>query len=67
MDLEDFAYQLIEQIEVVRSLRAEVTRLKDYERKYNELLNSSITHGNVMMGHLLASTLKNVERSQDGN
>ena len=38
-------------------LRAENERLKDYERKYNQLLRDNINHNNEMIATMITSCL----------
>ena len=42
----------------VAELEAENHELREYRDKYNALLDSSMKHGEAMMGHLLVATLK---------
>lgn len=53
MDIVDFAYQVIEMNERIRDLEFENNRLRRFEHDYNELLNESLAHNQVMMGNTL--------------
>lgn len=50
MNVVQFAYQVIEMQDRIDALEHEVTRLSKIEHQYNELLDSSVTHGEQMMG-----------------
>ena len=51
------AYEILDMQAEILLLRKENERLKDYENKYNKLVDESIQHGNVMMGNLLKASL----------
>jgi hypothetical protein len=53
MDIVDFAYQVIEMNEKIRELEFENERLRQYERDYHKLLNSSLSHNQEMIGNTL--------------
>jgi hypothetical protein len=53
MDIVDFAYQVIEMNERIRDLEVENERLRRFEHDYNELLNDSLAHSQVMIGNTL--------------
>lgn len=50
----DFAYQIIDMDREIQSLRRDVERLSVYERKYTDLLNSSIAAQGVSSRNMLA-------------
>lgn len=50
MHVVKFAYQVIEMQERIDCLESEVERLREYERKYREEVDTSIKHGEQMMG-----------------
>lgn len=52
------AFEIVDMYHELQALRAEVEELREYERKYRELLDSSISHGNHMMRSMLELTLK---------
>lgn len=56
--LEDIRKELTQILNENDYLRQENERLKQYERKYNELLQSNINHNNEMIGIMLTSCLK---------
>lgn len=43
-------------------LRQENERLKQYERKYNELIQGNIEHNNKLIGMMLTSCLKSEDK-----
>lgn len=53
MNVVDFAWQVIEMQRTIEAQEAELARLRRIERDYDELLSSSLRHGEVMMGNLL--------------
>ena len=53
MNVAEFASEILSMDDELHRLRAEVTRLKQVERDYIELLNSDIKHGEQMMGNVL--------------
>ena len=57
MNVIDFARQIINMEWRIEELEIENEKLKGYEKMYNELLDSSISHNHVMMGHLLNACL----------
>lgn len=53
MNIVDMAYQIIDMHEELAELRAENTRLRGYKKKYDDLLNESVQHGEQMMRNTL--------------
>lgn len=53
MDVVDFAYQIIGMDRTITAQAAELERLRGVEERYNELLSSSLKHGQHMMHNLL--------------
>jgi hypothetical protein len=53
LDIVDFAYQVIEMQNRIVDLEIENERLRKYEFDYNELLNDSLAHSQVMIGNTL--------------
>ncbi len=51
------AYEIIMMHEELIDLRAENARLRGFEKKYNDLVMSSIHHSEAMMGQLLRATI----------
>lgn len=53
MDVVDFARQIIDLDRRNRALEAEVERLANYEKKYDDLIMSSISHSSKVMSGIL--------------
>lgn len=53
-----FAQDIIDMYDELKFLRARVARLEDFERKYNELLDQGLRHGEQMMGGWLNLLMK---------
>ena len=53
------AYETIEMHEELVDLRAQVIELKEYRKRYFDLLDSSIKHSEKMMSKLVISLLDN--------
>jgi hypothetical protein len=53
MDIVDFAYQVIEMKQRISNLEFENNRLRRIEHEYNELLNESLAHNQVMIDNTL--------------
>jgi len=51
------AFEIVEMHYKILEMESEIERLRDIEAKYNALLDSSVKHGEAMMGHLLRATL----------
>ncbi len=54
----DMARSILEMQERIRELEYEVARLRDYEAKYNDLLNSSIEHSEKNMAGIFEMGMK---------
>jgi hypothetical protein len=53
IDVVDLAYQIIGMDRTITAQAAELERLRGVEERYNELLSSSLKHGQHMMHNLL--------------
>ena len=66
-----FAEDIMQMQYELESLRYEVEELREYKQKYNDLLNSSIKHGNEMSKQVLELLLNggkfNVNRTNMNN
>jgi len=61
------AHEILDMYDELLSLRAEVTRLREVEKQYDQLLRSSIKHNDEMMGHLLVAILTgNIKAKEEG-
>lgn len=60
-DAVGFAYQIVNLHKENLRLRAEVERLREVERDYYALLDSSRAHNNTMMSHVLEAALGTAE------
>jgi len=52
------AYEIIEMAREIERLRFEVDRLQDIETKYQQLLDTSISHSEHMMGEMLTMAIE---------
>ncbi len=57
MQVVKFAQEILNMQDEIYFLREEVERLQLYEKRYNELLISSIQHSEKMMYNLISSEL----------
>jgi hypothetical protein len=53
-----FAQEVLDMDFELQCLRAEVQELREYRKKYIDLLDESVSHGKHMLGSLLDLTLK---------
>ena len=53
MKVVDFAWQVIDMQRTIDEQDREITRLMQYEKKYHDLLDSSIESNLTMMGNVL--------------
>lgn len=53
----DLAHQIIEMHEENMYLRAEVNRLSEYKQKYDNEVDASLRHSQVMIGHVLSGLI----------
>jgi hypothetical protein len=66
-----FAFEVIEMQQTIVAQEREITRLLKIEEEYKSLLESSLNHGNVMMGNYMRVLLtpgvaeKFVENSEE--
>jgi hypothetical protein len=53
----DFAQQILNMNSLIIRQKAELERLKDYEKKYNTLLNDSLSHSKAMVGNIVKTLM----------
>ena len=51
------ANEILDMNFTINTQASEIKRLKEYEKKYNELLNSQTKHNNTMMGNYMGALL----------
>jgi hypothetical protein len=61
MHVTEFARQIVEMDDRIMDLEWQVERLKEYEFKYNQLLDQALAHNMQMTGSLMLLGLKMVE------
>jgi len=53
MDIVSFAYQIIEMEDKIAALSLENERLREYEKDYHKLVDSSYEHNAIMLNNVM--------------
>lgn len=67
IDIVDLAYDIIDMHKRLVEQERQIEHLKEYENKYNQLLNDSIKHSNNMTGNYLNAILSKGENNVNYN
>lgn len=62
INIVDLAYDIIDMHKRLIEQERQIERLKEYENKYNQLLNDSIKQSNHMIGNYLTMLLSKGEK-----
>jgi hypothetical protein len=55
---QDFAYQIIDMQRIIEKQAEEIERLQEYQKRYHQLLNRSISEGEQMIRQLTELVMK---------
>jgi len=63
IDILKLAYEIIDMQALIKTQRAEILRLQEYEEKYTELLNSSLKDASRLTDYIIQNIVNSKKKS----